>query len=108
MLLWEGTIKGENDRVSGLLLLSCLGVSTQVFGSFNKPQTLYFSCLGASRSRKHNQNAQCYLFVNEHASRPIWRTLSYCDFIYLMATQVDHYLLPLNLVSSEAWITTLQ
>ena len=25
-------------------------------------------------SRKHNQNAQCYLFVNMHVSRPIWST----------------------------------
>ena len=38
-------------------------------------------------SRKHIWNAQCCLFFHKHASRPIWRTLSYCDFIYLMVTR---------------------
>ena len=38
-------------------------------------------------SRKHIQNAQCCLFFHKHAFRPIWRTLSYCDFIYLMVTR---------------------
>ena len=38
-------------------------------------------------SRKHIQNAQCCLFFYKHASRPIWRTLSYCDYIYLTVTR---------------------
>ena len=48
MLQWEGTIKGEHDQALGLLLLlsGCFGTSIWVF---NKPQTLYFSCLSASR-----------------------------------------------------------
>ena len=66
--------------------ITVLWVFRQVFGSLPKPQTLYFGCLGAPSSRKHIQNAQCCLFFHKHASRPIWRTLSYCDFIYLMAT----------------------
>ena len=57
MLLWEGTIKGEHDQASGLLLLAsgCFDTSIWVF---NKPQTLYFGCLGAPRvgsiSRMHS------------------------------------------------------
>ena len=62
-----------------------LGVLTQVFGSLasHKPST---SAVSVPLSRKHIQNAQCCLFFHKHASRPIWRTLSYCDFIYLTAT----------------------
>ena len=46
MLQWEGTIKGEHDQASGLLLLSsgCLDTSVWVV---SKPQTLYFGCLSA-------------------------------------------------------------
>ena len=46
MLQWEGTIKGEHDQASGLLLLSsgCLDTSIWVV---SKPQTLYFGCLSA-------------------------------------------------------------
>ena len=46
MLQWEGTIKGEHDRASGLLLLlyGCFDTSVWVF---YKPQTLHFGCLGA-------------------------------------------------------------
>ena len=57
ILQWEGTIKGEYDRASGLLFLlsGCFDTSLWVF---NKPQTLYFSCLGApwvgSISRMHS------------------------------------------------------
>ena len=57
-----------------------------MFGSLlsHKPST--FSCLGAPRVGKHTQDVQCCLFFHKHASRPIWRTLGYCDFICLMAT----------------------
>ena len=48
MLLWEGTIKGEHTEPWGCCYCH-LGVLTQAFGSFNKPQTLYFGCLGASQ-----------------------------------------------------------
>ena len=57
MFQWEGTIKGEYDQASGLLLLlsGCFDTSVWVF---NKPQTLYFSCLSApqvgSISRMHS------------------------------------------------------
>ena len=46
MLQWEGTIKGEYDQASGLLLPSS-GCSDTSVWVFNKPQTLYFGCLGA-------------------------------------------------------------
>ena len=42
MLLREGTIKGEHDQASGLLLLyCCLGVLAQAFGSLtsHRPST---------------------------------------------------------------------
>ena len=59
-------------------------------------------------SRKHIQNAQCCLFFNKHASRPILRTLSYLWLYLSDGSQADHYLLPWNVVSSKAQITTLQ
>ena len=64
----------------------CLGVSTQAFGSLasHRPST---SAVSVPSSRKHIWNAQCCLFFHKHASRPIWRTLSYCDFIYLTVTR---------------------
>ena len=48
----------------------------KAFRSINKPQTLYFSCLSAPRGEEHNQNRQCYLFVNMHVPRPFWRAFS--------------------------------
>ena len=44
MLQWEGTIKGEHDQASGLLLLSS-GCFKQVFGSLasHRPSTLAVS-----------------------------------------------------------------
>ena len=57
MLEWEGTIKGEYDQASGLLLLSS-GCFDTIVWVFNKPQTLYFGCLSApqvgSISRMHS------------------------------------------------------
>ena len=53
----EGTIKGEHDWASWLLLLSS-GCSDTSVWVFSKPQTLYFGCLGApqvgSISRMHS------------------------------------------------------
>ena len=86
VLEWEGTIKGEHDQASGLLLLSsgCFDTSIWVFSMPTDP-LLWLSQYPSSR--KHIWNAQCCLFFHKHASRPIWRTLSYCDFIYLMVTR---------------------
>ena len=77
MLLWEGTIKGEYDQALGLLLLSsgCFNTSIWVF---NKPQTLYFGCLSPPRVGSISRMHSVICFFNMHASRPIWRTLSYC------------------------------
>ena len=44
MLQWEGAIKGSMTELQGCCYCH-LGVLTQVFGSFNKPQTLYFGYL---------------------------------------------------------------
>ena len=63
----------------------CLGVLTSVW-VFTKPQTLYFVCLGAPQVGSITR-MQCYLFLHKHTSRPVWRTLSYYDFIYLMVTR---------------------
>ena len=73
MLQWEGTIKGEHDLASGLLLLlsGCFDTTIKVFQQATDPLLQLSQC---PSSRKHNENAQCYLFVNMHASRPIWRT----------------------------------
>ena len=57
------------------------------FGSINKPQTLYFGCLGASHGEEHNQIGMCDLFINMHAPRPFWGTLSWCDFSCLMVAR---------------------
>ena len=59
----------------------------QVFGSINKPQTLYFGYLGASCGEEHNQNEMCDLFINMHVPRPFWGTLSWCDFSGLMVAR---------------------
>ena len=63
-----------------------LGVSKQVFRSFNKPQTLYFGCLGAPRvgSITGMHSVVC-LSICIHPDL-FGGLLSYCDFIYLMAT----------------------
>ena len=45
-----------------------LGVLTHVFGSFNKPQTLYFGCLAAPQVGSITGMNSGYLFVNMHAS----------------------------------------
>ena len=51
------TIKGEHNQALGLLLLSSGCFDTSIW-LFSKPQTLYFSCLGAPRvgsiSRMHS------------------------------------------------------
>ena len=45
----EGTIKGEHNQALGiqLLLLLSSGCFDTSIWVFNKPQTLYFACLGA-------------------------------------------------------------
>ena len=72
MLQGEGTIKGEHDQASGLLLLlsGCFDTSIWVFSEATDPPLWLSQC---PSSRKHNQNEHCYLFVNMHAPRPIWR-----------------------------------
>ena len=69
----------------GAAAITVIWVFGQVFGSLlsHRPSTLLSWC---PSSRKHTQDVECGLFFHKHASRPIWRTLSYCDFIYLMAT----------------------
>ena len=69
-----------------LLLLSsgCLDTSFRVF---TKPQNLYLSCLGVPRVGSIPWMYSVVCFSPKHVSRPIWRTLSYCDFIYLMVTR---------------------
>ena len=73
MLLREETIKGEHNRTLGL---SSGSSGYQAFRSINKPQTLYFCCLGASHGEEHNQNGMCDLFIHMHVPRPLWGTLS--------------------------------
>ena len=86
MLQGEGTIKGEHDRALGLLLplSGCFNTSIWVF---SKPQTLYFSCLGApqvgSISRMHSVAS---FSISMHPDL-FGGLLSYCDFIYLMVTR---------------------
>ena len=90
-LMWqrEGNIKGECNwarRVWLLLLLSsgCFDTSIRVF---TKPQTLYLGCLSAPWVGSISWMYSVVCFSHKYASRPIWRTLSYCDFIYLTATR---------------------
>ena len=86
MLQWEGTIKGEQDQASGLLLLlsGCFATSVWVL---DKPQTLYFGCLGApcvgSISRMHS--VVCFsISMHPDLFGGLWVI---CDFIYLMAAR---------------------
>ena len=107
---WEGYIKEKMQLHWGVQLQQyChLVVQKHTLGSSTKPQTLYLGYLSASRVGSINWNYSVVCFVNKCASQPIWRTLSYFHFICLMLAKVDHYLLPWNLVSSEARITTLR
>ena len=77
-------------------------------GSINKPQTLYFSYLSASHGAEHNQNGLCDLFIHMHVPRAFWGTLSQCDFSCLTLAREVTTCIPLNPISSEAQITTLQ
>ena len=85
----EGTIKGERNQASRvwLLLLLLSGCFDTSIWIFTKPQTLYFSCLGAPWVGSISWMYSVVCFSHKHVSRPIWRTLSYCDFIYLTATR---------------------
>ena len=74
-----------------LLLSGCFSTSVRVF---TKPQTLYLGCLSAPLVGCISWMYSVVCFYHKHASWPIWRTLSCYDFIYLMMTKVDHYLLP--------------
>ena len=47
-----------------------------VFRSVDEPQSLYFSCLGASCGEEHMQNGMCDLFIHMHVPRPFWGTFS--------------------------------
>ena len=80
-----GNYKKEHDQALGLLLLSsgCFNTSVWVF---SKPHTLYFGCLSAPRVGSISRIHSVVCFFHKHVSRPIWRTLSCCDFICLMAT----------------------
>ena len=66
MLLWEGTIKEEHTRTSGL---SSGSSDTECLGSINKPHTLYLSYLSAFHGAEHNQNELCDLFIYIHVSQ---------------------------------------
>ena len=63
-----------------------LGISTQVFRCLNKSQNLYFGCLGAPQlgSITGMHSVVC-LSICMHPDL-FEGLLSYCDFIYLMAT----------------------
>ena len=85
----RGKYNGECNQVRKLWLLlslssGCLDTSFRVF---TKPQTLYLGCLGASQVGSISWMYRVVCFSHKHASRPIWRTLSYYDFIYLMVTR---------------------
>ena len=82
-------MRGEHNRARGLWLLlllssGCFDTSVRVF---TKPQTLYLSCLGAPPVGSISWMYSVVCFSHKHASRPIWRTLSYYDLIYLMVTR---------------------
>ena len=83
----EGTIKGEYMTEPQGCYYCCLGGLTQVFGSFSKPQTLYFGCLGApwvgSISRMHS--VVCFsISMRPDLFGGLWVS---GDFIYLMVTR---------------------
>ena len=85
----EGSIKGEHNQAWGLWLLlllssGCFDTSVRVF---TKPQTLYLSCLSAPQVGSISWMYSVVCFSHKHASRPIWRTLSYYNLIYLMVTK---------------------
>ena len=85
----EGTIKGEHNQALGvwlllLLLSGCFNTSIWVF---TKPQTLYFGCLSAPQVGSISWMYRVVCLSHKHVSRPIWRSLGYCDFIYLVATR---------------------
>ena len=82
----DGSIKGEHNQARGLLLLSsgCFDTRVRVF---TKPQTLYLGCLGAPQVGSLSWMYNIVCFSHKHASRPIWRTLSYYNLIYLMVTR---------------------
>ena len=85
MLQGEGTIKGEHDQASTLLLLSsgCFDTGIPVF---NKPQTLYFGCLGAPQVGSISRMHSVVCFSISMCADLFGGLLSYCDFIYLTAT----------------------
>ena len=72
------------------------------FGSINKPQTLYFSYLGASHGAEHNQNELCDLFIHMHVPRPFWGTFSQYDFSCLVLAGQVTTCIPLNPVFSQS------
>ena len=86
MLEWVGTIKGEHDRASGLLLLlsGCLDTSIQVF---SKSQTLYFGCLNAPQAGSiTGMHSVVHFSISMHPDL-FGALCSYADFIYLMVTR---------------------
>ena len=76
-------------------------------GSIDKSQTLYSSYLGASHGAEHNQNELCVLFIHMHVPRYFGEPFSQYDFSCLMLARYVTTCIPLNLVLSEAQITTL-
>ena len=84
-----GSIKEEHNRAQGLWLLLLLpsGCFNTSFRVFARPQTLYLCCLSASQVGSISQMYRVVCFYHKHASRPIRRTLSYYDLIYLTVTR---------------------
>ena len=71
MLQWENYKKKSKTKpgsAAAVLSSGCFGTSVWSFKKATAPLLWLYQC---PLSRKHNQNAQCYLFVNLHASRPI-------------------------------------
>ena len=63
-----------------------LGVLKQAFRSFNKPQTLYFGCLSVPRVGSITGMHSVVCLSICMCPDLLGGLLSYCDFIYLMAT----------------------
>ena len=76
-------------------------------GSIDKSQTLYSGYLSASCEAEHNQNELCVSFIHMHVPRPFGDLFSQYDFSCLTLARKVTTCIPLNLVLSEAQITTL-
>ena len=78
----------------------------KAFGLVSKPQTLYLSCPGALWGGSITRmDLATYVSICMHPDLSGGFSVSMTSVVW--RNWVDHYHLPLNLVSSKAWITTL-